>query len=131
MCRAKKDNWSTLAVNVQGKYNAKEQWKDSDGKPLRRTPATTWAATPEFFGQHCSDCVKKIFAISAIPPASLPAGRWRIVIMNPITPKPKISTRCMASGPKTPPSRPASARNIRIHAVSHEPLDSSNCMTIW
>ena len=29
-----KENWSTRAVNVQGKYQAKEVWRDRDGNPL-------------------------------------------------------------------------------------------------
>src|SRR6185369_10161416 len=29
-----KDNWSTRAVNVQGKYQTREIWKDRDGKDL-------------------------------------------------------------------------------------------------
>ena len=29
-----KDNWSTRAVNVQGKYQTKEVWHDRDGKEL-------------------------------------------------------------------------------------------------
>ena len=29
-----KDNWSTRAVNLEGKYNTKEVWRDKDGKPL-------------------------------------------------------------------------------------------------
>src|SRR6201988_4903410 len=29
-----KDNWSTRAVNLEGKYNTKEAWRDLDGKQL-------------------------------------------------------------------------------------------------
>ena len=29
-----KDNWSTRAVNLAGKYHTKEVWRDKDGKPL-------------------------------------------------------------------------------------------------
>ena len=32
--RREKDNWSTRAVNLEGKYNTKEVWRDKDGKPL-------------------------------------------------------------------------------------------------
>ena len=27
-----KDNWSTRAVNLEGKYNTKEAWRDSENK---------------------------------------------------------------------------------------------------
>src|SRR5262245_6322687 len=29
-----KDNWSTRAVNLEGKYATKEVWRDRDGAPL-------------------------------------------------------------------------------------------------
>src|SRR2546421_10424602 len=29
-----KDNWDTRAVNLEGKYNTKEVWRDRDGKEL-------------------------------------------------------------------------------------------------
>jgi choline dehydrogenase-like flavoprotein len=29
-----KDNWSSKAVVLDGKYNTREQWSDKDGKPL-------------------------------------------------------------------------------------------------
>jgi choline dehydrogenase-like flavoprotein len=29
-----KDNWSTKAVNLEGKYNTKEVWRDADGREL-------------------------------------------------------------------------------------------------
>ena len=29
-----KDNWSPRGVNVEGKYNTKEIWRDEDGKQL-------------------------------------------------------------------------------------------------
>jgi len=35
-----KDNWSTRAVNLQGKYATKEVWRTADGEPLH--PHTTY-----------------------------------------------------------------------------------------
>src|SRR5256712_8872981 len=29
-----KDNWSTKAVNLEGKYNTKEVWRDAEGRVL-------------------------------------------------------------------------------------------------
>ncbi|MCI0698800.1 GMC family oxidoreductase [candidate division KSB1 bacterium] len=45
-----KDNWSTRAVNVQAKYNTKEEWKDKDGKPLH--PHTNYyvGGNTKFYG---------------------------------------------------------------------------------
>jgi choline dehydrogenase-like flavoprotein len=28
------ENWSTRAVNLEGRYNTREVWHDGDGKPL-------------------------------------------------------------------------------------------------
>src|SRR5262244_3076969 len=45
-----KDNWSTRAVNVEAKYNTREQWFDSDGKPLH--PHTNYwvGGNTKFYG---------------------------------------------------------------------------------
>ena len=44
------DNWSAKAVNVQAKYNTKETWRDSDGKPLH--PHTNYfvGGNTKFYG---------------------------------------------------------------------------------
>ena len=45
-----KDNWSSRAVNVEGKYNTKEVWQDKDGKPLH--PHTNYyvGGNTKFYG---------------------------------------------------------------------------------
>src|SRR6185503_18897563 len=45
-----KDNWSTRAVNLDGKYNTKEAWRDSDGKELH--PHTNYfvGGNTKFYG---------------------------------------------------------------------------------
>ncbi len=45
-----KDNWSSRAVNLEGKYQTKEQWRDSDGKPLH--PHTNYyvGGNTKFYG---------------------------------------------------------------------------------
>ncbi len=44
------DNWSTRAVNVQGRYQTREMWKDGDGKPLH--PHTNYwvGGNTKFYG---------------------------------------------------------------------------------
>ncbi len=44
------DNWSTRAVNVDGKYQTKEIWRDKDGKPLH--PHTNYwvGGNTKFYG---------------------------------------------------------------------------------
>jgi choline dehydrogenase-like flavoprotein len=45
-----KDNWSTRAVNLEGKYNTRETWRDRDGRPLR--PHTNYfvGGNTKFYG---------------------------------------------------------------------------------
>ena len=45
-----KDNWSTKAVNLEGKYNTREQWRDADGRTLH--PHTNYAVggNTKFYG---------------------------------------------------------------------------------
>jgi len=45
-----KDNWSTRAVNVEGRYAAKESWRDRDGKELH--PHTNYwvGGNTKFYG---------------------------------------------------------------------------------
>jgi choline dehydrogenase-like flavoprotein len=45
-----KENWSTHAVNVEGRYNTKEEWRDSAGKPLH--PHTNYfvGGNTKFYG---------------------------------------------------------------------------------
>jgi choline dehydrogenase-like flavoprotein len=48
--RREKDNWSSHAVNVDAKYNTKEVWRDSEGKPLH--PHTNYyvGGNTKFYG---------------------------------------------------------------------------------
>ncbi len=45
-----KDNWSTKAVNLEGKYNTKEVWRDADGQELH--PHTNYwvGGNTKFYG---------------------------------------------------------------------------------
>jgi choline dehydrogenase-like flavoprotein len=45
-----KDNWSTYAVNVLGKYQTKEQWLDTDGKPLHPHTNYNVGGNTKFYG---------------------------------------------------------------------------------
>src|SRR5438309_11282917 len=44
------DNWSTLAVNVQGKYAAKETWRDAQGKELHPHTNYCVGGNTKFYG---------------------------------------------------------------------------------
>jgi choline dehydrogenase-like flavoprotein len=45
-----KDNWSSLAVNVQGKYQTKEVWRDGDGKELHPHTNYCVGGNTKFYG---------------------------------------------------------------------------------
>jgi choline dehydrogenase-like flavoprotein len=45
-----KDNWSARAVNVEGKYQAKEQWHDKDGYELHPHTNYCVGGNTKFFG---------------------------------------------------------------------------------
>jgi choline dehydrogenase-like flavoprotein len=48
--RKEKANWDSRAVNVEGKYQTKEEWRDKDGKPLH--PHTNYyvGGNTKFYG---------------------------------------------------------------------------------
>jgi choline dehydrogenase-like flavoprotein len=48
--RREKENWSSEAVNLKGRYNSKEVWQDKDGKPLH--PHTNYyvGGNTKFYG---------------------------------------------------------------------------------
>ena len=50
MCAREKDNWSTRAVNVEGKYQTKEVWHDRDGKPLHPHTNYCVGGNTKFYG---------------------------------------------------------------------------------
>lgn len=45
-----KDNWSSRAVNLQGKYQAKESWRDKDGKELHPHTNYCVGGNTKFYG---------------------------------------------------------------------------------
>ena len=45
-----KDNWSTRAVNVEGKYQTKEVWRDRDGKELHPHTNYCVGGNTKFYG---------------------------------------------------------------------------------
>ena len=48
--RREKDNWSSKAVNVDAKYNTREEWRDKEGRPLH--PHTNYyvGGNTKFYG---------------------------------------------------------------------------------
>lgn len=56
------DNWSTRAVNVEGKYQTQEHWRDTNGKPLH--PHTNYwvGGNTKFYGAALFRLRKEDFA---------------------------------------------------------------------
>ena len=48
--RREKDNWSSLAVNVEGKYQTKEVWRDRDGRDLHPHTNYCVGGNTKFYG---------------------------------------------------------------------------------
>lgn len=45
-----KDNWSTRAVNLEGKYNTRETWRDREGRPLHPHTNYVVGGNTKFYG---------------------------------------------------------------------------------
>src|SRR2546425_666468 len=45
-----KDNWSTKAVNLEGKYNTKEVWRDAEGRELHPHTNYWGGGNTQFYG---------------------------------------------------------------------------------
>jgi choline dehydrogenase-like flavoprotein len=48
--RREKDNWSSEAVNLKGRYGTKEVWRDKDGKPLHPHTNYNVGGNTKFYG---------------------------------------------------------------------------------
>ena len=105
-----KENWSTRAVNLEGRYNTKEEWRDRTGKALH--PHTNYfvGGNTKFYGAALFRLRQRGFRRAAPP-------RWRAHRPGPsatttwsrTTPRPSISIRCTASAAMDPTEPPASA----------------------
>ena len=124
-----KDNWSTRAVNLDGKYNTKEAWRDSEGKELH--PHTNYfvGGNTKFYGAAlCFVCEKKTSVRFAITAESLLPGRSVTTSSNRTTRKPSIFIRCTVTAVKIRRNRgPARLTSIRQLVTNNA---SNTCMTI-
>lgn len=57
-----KDNWSTRAVNLEGKYNTKETWFDEGVALSTHTRTTSLVVTRNSTARHYFACAKKTSA---------------------------------------------------------------------
>src|SRR5439155_10644090 len=77
-----KDNWDTRAVNLEGRYNTKEVWRDRDGKELH--PHTNYyvGGNTKFYGAALFRLRREDFGEvkhwgGARPPGPSPSGTRR------------------------------------------------------
>ena len=74
--RREKENWSSEAVNLKGRYNTKEVWRDKQGKPLHPHTNYNVGGNTKFYGAALADLVRGYRAVLYTRRASLRrAGR--------------------------------------------------------
>jgi choline dehydrogenase-like flavoprotein len=95
--RREKENWSSEAVNVLGRYATKESWTDSDGKPLH--PHTNY---------YVGGNTKFATTAGCHPPGRSATTRW-----SRTTPRRSGCITCTATAARTRRNRSRAAR-IRI-----------------
>ena len=116
-----KDNWSTRAVNVQGKYQTKEVWRDRDGKELHPHTNYCVGGNTKFYGAA-------LFRLRAEDFCDGQASRRHLAGLADLLRRAgallhagrAASITCTASAAKIRPSRPSSGP-YPYPAVSHEP----------
>jgi len=115
-----KDNWSTRAVNVEGKYAAKETWRDSAGKELH--PHTNYwvGGNTKFYGAALFRLRKEDFG--ELPHHGGVSPAWPIGYdeLEPYYTEAEQLYQVHGERGVDPTDPPASA-DYKYPAVSHEP----------
>ena len=115
------DNWSTRAVNVEGKYQTKEHWRDKDGKDLHPHINYWVGGNTKFYGAALFRLRRETSASSGITAASPRRGRSSTGSSSPTTRKLSTFTRCTANAvPIRPSLPPVSPTSTQPSATSRE-----------
>ena len=117
--RREKENWSSEAVNVEGRYKTKEVWQDNDGNELH--PHTNYwvGGNTKFYGAALFRLRREDFGEIRHHGGISPAWPISYGDSSRTTRQPSDSTRCMASAAKIPTDRsPARPILIRRSATS-------------
>lgn len=114
------DNWSTRAVNVEGKYQTKELWRDKDGEELH--PHTNYyvGGNTKFYGAALFRLRKEDFGELTHYGGISPAWPIRYEDMEPYYTKAEHLYQVHGERGADPTEPPASAP-YPFPAVSHEP----------
>ncbi len=115
-----KDNWSSKAVNVDGKYATKEVWRDRDGKPLH--PHTNYwvGGNTKFYGSALFRLRREDFGEVRHHGGVSPAWPISYAEMEPWYAKAEELYRVHGTRGEDPTEPPASGP-FPHPAVSHEP----------
>jgi choline dehydrogenase-like flavoprotein len=115
-----KDNWSTKAVNVDGKYQAKETWLDKDGKELH--PHTNYwvGGNTKFYGAALFRLRKEDFGELRHHGGISPAWPISYEEIEPYYTEGERLYQVHGTRGEDPTDPPASAPYLHP-AVSHEP----------
>ena len=127
--RREKDNWSSRAVNVDGKYNTKEVWQDKDGKPLH--PHTNYyvGGNTKFYGAALFRLRKEDFGELRHHGGLSPA--WPIAYDDLEPYYTKAEYLYQVHGERgVDPTAPGRARRTPSPLCSTNPA-CSNCTTAW
>ena len=115
-----KENWSTRAVNLEGRYNTKEEWRDRAGKPLH--PHTNYfvGGNTKFYGSALFRLRKEDFGEIRHHGGLSPAWPISYEEMEPYYTAAEHLYQVHGTRGEDPTDPPASAP-YKYPAVSHEP----------
>lgn len=115
-----KENWSTRAVNLEGRYTTREEWRDREGKPLH--PHTNYfvGGNTKFFGAALFRLRREDFGLLAHHGGISPAWPISYEELEPYYTQAEHLYQVRGSRGEDPTEPPASSPYL-YPAVSHEP----------
>jgi choline dehydrogenase-like flavoprotein len=105
-----RDNWSTRAVNLEGKYQTREVWRDAHGRELH--PHTNYyvGGNTKFYGAALFRLRREDFGEVRHWGGISPPGPSAMRSSSPITHRPSSSITSTASAELIPLTRPRAPR---------------------
>src|SRR4051794_10830178 len=98
-----RDNWSSEAVFVRGKYLAPEQWYDRHGREFQPEVNYYVGGTPSSTARPCSGSARRTSASSRTTAGSPRPGRSPTTTWSRTTRRRSTCTWCTATTARTPP----------------------------
>jgi len=118
--RREKDNWSSRAVNVEGKYQTKEVWRDRDGQELHPHTNYNVGGNTKFYGAALFRLREKDFGEIRHPSGISPA--WPIGYDELEPYYTEAESRYHVHGQRgDDPVEPPTSAPYPYPAISHEP----------